>query len=463
MSSAPRKSSHLDRILVRLEDLDAGNLAILVQRLARERALLEAVFNTIEEGILVINASGIVEYANAASTRLIGLSQADVGKAVIWKVMPDLARSLKVARGTTPRLSPSAVSRELEITYPEYRLVRLYLVPLEADSPASAATAGAEGGTPAAGNAAETHSTDNGGTATSSGRTHNTGTNNARTHNTATGSGSADGSADSSGSGELDEGDGNQFAMIMADITEEKLSTEERIENERLSSIFDLAAGVAHELGNPLNSIHIHLQLMQRQLDKEQNSALAEKMQRSLEVCSQEVKRLDDIISHFLNAIRPQQPDLQEVALLDVLGEVLTVLGEQLSDLKIRVDLHMDEQPPPVMADRNQIKQVFFNVVKNAMEAMDSGGCLLIGTHTDDEFVTLSFADTGVGIAQEDLSKIFQPYYTSKRGGHGLGMMVCQRIMREHGGLMGIDSREGQGTTVTLQFPQKQRRMRLLQ
>lgn len=423
MSSAPRKSSHLDRILVRLDDLDAGNLAILVQRLARERALLEAVFNTIEEGILVINAAGIIEYANAASTRLIGLAQADVGKAVIWKVMPDLARSLKVARGSTARLSPSAISRELEITYPEYRLVRLYLVPLEPDTPPTAAEQSAAAAT--AGN------------------------------DSAAGSRSAP-------SGELDEDSGHQFAMIMADITEEKLSTEERIENERISSIFDLAAGVAHEIGNPLNSIHIHLQLMQRQIEKEQDGALAQKMRRSLDVCTQEVKRLDDIIAHFLHAIRPQLPDLQDVALIDVLDEVLNVLGEQLRNLKIRVDLHIEESPPPVMADRNQVKQVFFNVVKNAMEAMDSGGCLLIGTYADDEFVTLSFTDTGVGIAQEDLSKIFQPYYTSKSSGHGLGMMVCQRIMREHGGLMGIDSRDGQGTTVTLQFPQKQRRMRLL-
>lgn len=420
MSSA-RKTSHLDRILGRLDDLDPSNLTILVQRLARDRALLEAVFNTIEEGIVVISAAGLVEYANAATSRLIGLSQADVGKVVIWKVMPDLARSLKVARGSSLRLSPSAISRELEITYPEYRLVRLYLVPLETDDfDFSAGEAGAQEAQSPPPAEQTAHA--------------------------------------------LPEEDAEQhFVMIMADVTEEKTSTEELIENERLSSIFDLAAGVAHEIGNPLNSINIHLQLLERQLAKIPAGPLADKLRHSLGVCTQEVKRLDDIIAHFLHAIRPQPLDVQEVLLMEVLTEVLTVLGEQLRDLKIRVDVQLHSELPPVMGDKNQIKQVFFNVVKNAMEAMDTGGSLSIGAHVDDEFVTLSFTDSGVGIAQEDLSKIFQPYYTSKRSGHGLGMMVCQRIMRAHGGQIGIDSREGSGTSVTLQFPQKQRRMRLLE
>lgn len=418
--SAARKHSHLDRILGRLDDLDNENLTILVQRLARERALLEAVFNTIEEGILVISATGIVEYANAATSRLIGLAQADVGKAVIWKVMPDLARSLQAARGSaSPRLSPSAISRELEITYPEYRLVRLYLVPFEAESLAATGVDFASSGSSATATAASAAA--------------------------------------------VEDAPERRFLMIMADITEEKHSTEELIENERLSSIFDLAAGVAHELGNPLNSINIHLQLLERQLSRMGAGAEVDKLRRSLDVCTHEVKRLDDIISHFLHAIRPRPLDVQEVSLLDVLDEVLNVLGEQLGHLHVSVDVQINVQPPPVMGDRNQIKQVFFNVVKNAMEAMDAGGSLSIGTHVDDEFVCLSFADSGVGIAQEDLSKIFQPYYTSKLSGHGLGMMVCQRIMREHGGQIGIDSREGQGTTVTLQFPQKQRRMRLLE
>ncbi|WP_309398995.1 sensor histidine kinase [Cerasicoccus maritimus] len=392
------KSSPLERILGRLDDLDTTNLTILVQRLARERELLEAVFNTIREGVLVIGKSGLVEYANAAALTILGLKDEDVGTLPVWKAVPDLARTMNLSStgldGSGRRVRPAAIARELEITYPEHRFVRIYLTPFEA----------AEG-----------------------------------------------------------EKDAPLFTMILTDITEDKLSTEQLIQDEKISSIFDLAAGVAHELGNPLNSINIHLQLLERQVKKLQDEAAAKKMQKAVDVCTNEVQRLDGIISNFLQAIRPQPLDLQEVLLLDVLDEVLNFLGAELTNLGVNIDVTVDGEPPVVLGDRNQIKQVFFNVVKNAMEAMDAGGELRIDSREDDEYVFLSFADTGVGIAQEDLSKIFQPYHTTKTTGNGLGMMICRRIMRDHGGQIGLDSRPNAGTVVTLQFPQKHRRMRLLE
>jgi signal transduction histidine kinase len=118
---------------------------------------------------------------------------------------------------------------------------------------------------------------------------------------------------------------------------------------------------------------------------------------------------------------------------------------------------------PHVMADRNQVKQVFFNLLKNALEAMPPGGRLRIAARTDDDNVILAFADSGVGIKPEDFVRLFQPYHTTKPGGHGLGLMIVQRIMREHGGQIGIESKEGVGTVVTLQFPRKDRRVRMLQ
>lgn len=399
---ARSKSSPLERILGRLDDLDTTNLTILVQRLARERALLETVFNTIREGVLVVGKSGLVEYANAAAIRLLGLRDDDVGSLMIWKAVPDLARTMNLGNldGSGRRMRPASAARELEITYPEHRFVRVYLAPFEDE-----------------------------------------------------------------------DADAPLFTMILADITEDKLSTEQLIQDEKISSIFDLAAGVAHELGNPLNSINIHLQLLQRQIAKLQDGPQAAKMEKALEVCTNEVQRLDGIIANFLQAIRPQPLDLQEAPLLDVLDEVLTFLGEELTNLNIQVEVTVDDKPPVILGDRNQIKQVFFNVVKNAMEAMDAGGKLDITARDDDEYVYLSFADTGVGIAQEDLSKIFQPYHTTKSSGHGLGMMICRRIMRDHGGQIGLDSRPASpgsaerdaGTVVTLQFPQKHRRMRLLE
>jgi signal transduction histidine kinase len=117
---------------------------------------------------------------------------------------------------------------------------------------------------------------------------------------------------------------------------------------------------------------------------------------------------------------------------------------------------------PAVLADRNQVKQVIFNLTKNAMEAMQPGGSLRIRSRADDESVYLAFADTGAGIRAEELGRLFQPYHTTKPGGNGLGLMIAQRIMREHGGQVGIESKEGVGTVVTLQFPRRDRRARML-
>ncbi len=257
-------------------------------------------------------------------------------------------------------------------------------------------------------------------------------------------------------------GAARRYAVILSDITREKLSTEQRIEDERTSSILLLAAGVAHELGNPLNSLNIHLQLIERKLKKLKDSKEAAAITESVRICSEESKRLDGIIRHFLEAIRPTPPDLAETNLADVLDEVLRFQHQEFADRELAVEVESTERVPPVMADRNQVKQVFFNVTKNAMEAMQGGGRLKIRLGADDDNVFVFFADTGAGIRQEDIARLFQPYHTTKVGGHGLGLMIVQRIMREHGGQAGIESKEGVGTVVTLQFPRKDRRVRML-
>jgi signal transduction histidine kinase len=253
-----------------------------------------------------------------------------------------------------------------------------------------------------------------------------------------------------------------QFAVILADITTEKQEAGQRLEDERIGSILLLAAGVAHELGNPLNSLTIHLQLIARKLKRQKPSPDMTSVAESLLVCRDEVTRLDGIVKNFLEAIRPRPPNLAEVYPLEVLAEVLKVQQREFEDRRIRVEAETPADLPPVMADRDQLKQVFFNLTKNALEAMQPGGTLHVRSRADDESVYLLFGDTGSGIKQDDLLKLFQPYHTTKVGGHGLGLMIVQRIMRAHGGQVGIESKEGVGTVVTLQFPRKDRRIRML-
>ncbi len=389
---AAKKSSSLDRVLGRLDTLDSVNLANLVQRLARERGVFEEIFNTLQEGILVLGDDGAIEYANASAQRLIGLGSDDLAGQTLWRLVPGLRTSLGPAldyesgRGVAP-----VVAREFELTYPEPRSVRLYMVPFRASM------------TPKV----------------------------------------------------------RRFAVILSDITKEKQSTEARIENERTSSILLLAAGVAHELGNPLNSLTIHLQLIERKLKKFKNSKDTESLAESVRVCRDEVTRLDGIITNFLEAIRPRPPDLADTDLTEVLAEVLRFQQRELADRGIAAEAET-QSLPQVLADRNQLKQVFFNVIKNAMEAMRPGGKLKIRSRIDDDSVYLLFADSGSGIKQEELVRLFHPYHTTKAGGTGLGLMIAQRIMRDHGGQIGLESKEGIGTVVTLQFPRKDRRVRML-
>jgi signal transduction histidine kinase len=154
---------------------------------------------------------------------------------------------------------------------------------------------------------------------------------------------------------------------------------------------------------------------------------------------------------------------LNELDLLALVDEVLHVQEAELSDRKLEVKVEVSDDLPTILGDSDQIKQVFFNLIKNAMEAMQPNGSLRIIARRDDDYVYLQFVDTGSGISEEDLSKVFQAYYTTKKGGHGLGMMIVERIMRAHGGHINIESRKGAGTAITLQFPQQHRRTRLLE
>ncbi len=255
------------------------------------------------------------------------------------------------------------------------------------------------------------------------------------------------------------------YAVILNDVTQDRRSTEERIESEKIASVLNLASGVAHELGNPLNSINIHLQLVKRRLmkfsDKIDADVLAS-ISDSVEICSSEVLRLNGIIENFLKALRPMRPNMAECDPIKPLAETLKILNEEFVNLNISVDVDSESPLPSVCADEGLLKQLYFNILKNAMESMEQGGKVAIRAFSDDDFVKLSFSDSGCGISEEDLSRIFEPYFTTKPDGHGLGMMIINAIVRAHGGNIDIESKRGFGTVVTVSIPRNERRVKLL-
>lgn len=249
--------------------------------------------------------------------------------------------------------------------------------------------------------------------------------------------------------------------VIFRDITRDREQQLQVMQSERIHALTLLAAGVAHEIGNPLNSLHIHLQLMEREL-KRLKAADRETFQGLVHVARTEVKRLHLTITQFLRAIRPTPPQLESCQITDVLKETLAFMKQEIENRDIVTELKCPEPVPKISVDRNQIKQAFFNLIKNALQAMSKEGLLTISVFNNDRVVGISFQDTGVGIAPDEFSRLFEPYHTTKPQGSGLGLMIVQRIIQNHGGEIEVHSRQTRGTTITLLLPLDQRRVRLL-
>ncbi len=254
--------------------------------------------------------------------------------------------------------------------------------------------------------------------------------------------------------------DGAGAVMILRDVTRERDHAAEIVESERLNAILLLAAGVAHEIGNPLNSLTIHLQLMDRQLRelREEDRAPLKEL---LDVARGEITRLDQILSQFLKAIRPGLPNCERHALPAIVAETLETLSAEIRDRKVVVEVEPAGDLPTAWVDRGQVRQAFFNVIRNAIQAMGGSGVLRISFEVSDRLVGAVFQDTGPGIPPGQMGSLFEPFQTGRSDGHGMGLMIVQRIVRDHGGTVMVDSLPG-GTRIQLNFQRDDQRIRLL-
>ena len=249
--------------------------------------------------------------------------------------------------------------------------------------------------------------------------------------------------------------------VILRDVTRDREHEAKTIESERLNALMLLAAGMAHEIGNPLNSLNIHLQLISREIGALPD-AERDNLRDLLDVTQKEVQRLDGIITQFLRAIRPAPLTLELTSVREVLRETLDFLKHEVRDRDVLIEDELPDDLPAIPLDRQQIRQAFFNIIRNAIQAMVNGGLLKIAARATDRFIAIAFKDTGPGITPERLANMFEPFNTTKAEGSGLGLMIVQRIVRDHGGQMEIHSEPHAGTTFTLFLPREEQRIRLL-
>ena len=256
---------------------------------------------------------------------------------------------------------------------------------------------------------------------------------------------------------------GEATILIIRDVTLAHAREADALESSRIEAIQQLASGVAHEIGSPLNALSLNLDLLARDLRKEPDPDRRARLLADVETAKREVKRIDAINRGFLNALRPVKPVLKPGNLADPLKATLEELKPRFADRAIRVALDLPSALPSVIFDAGQLQQVFFNLIKNALEAMKDGGALAIAIDVTDAEVAISFRDTGSGIPAADLGRLFEPYHTTKGElGNGLGLMMCRRIVRAHGGEIDVESKEGEGTRFTVRLPRLEKRVRRL-
>jgi signal transduction histidine kinase len=238
------------------------------------------------------------------------------------------------------------------------------------------------------------------------------------------------------------------IAIENAKLHRDEMETRERLrQSEKLAALGTLSAGLAHELRNPLNTVSMLMYAMGQ--DMSAGSAFAD----DVEIVQSELARMSLLIEQFLEFARPRPPHFQRERIEEVMEETLLLIGPEARTRGIRVVRDWSKDLPPVWADGTQIKQVFLNLLLNAMQAMNHGGTLTVRIAVSGGSLLTAIMDEGEGISPEVRAKLFEPFFSTKQGGTGLGLSISQRIIEGHNGRLRLSSEPGAGTSVIIRLP----------
>ena len=383
---SPNKT-FLERLIDRLDRLDRQEVGDYMLGLAREKGLLENIFNSMQEGLVVIDPFARIAFFNLAAARLLSLPADSLGRPA-EEIIADPELKEIVRQGL--ELPEQSLVRDFQTTQPSPRWIRL------------------------------------------------------------------------SRSSLCDrEGQVRGILLLFGDITRQRRADEEASVSERMDGLAFLTATVAHELGNPLSSLAIHVQLLERSVRNLPAKASASLLL-SVAVVKEELNRLDAIIVQFLKALRPAPLQLAEEEMGSLAEEVRDLVAEELKRRGIAIAIERPADPMPGTVDRNAIKQVLLNLIKNSAQAMPRGGTIRLSLRREKTHLVLAVTDEGRGIPTLEMPRIFGPFFSTREGGSGLGLLVVYKIVRQHGGTIEVVSAPARGTVFTVRIPQRPERIKLL-
>ena len=244
-------------------------------------------------------------------------------------------------------------------------------------------------------------------------------------------------------------------AALELEIKERRRLEAAKIQAERLAMVGTMAAQVAHEVRNPLGSITLNLDLIQKEITTlaERGGHSPDESRELVAEMREEIQRIQRVLEEYLQFARLPKPQLRPVALNELLGQKLDFMDGTFERARVKRQTHFDPAVGVIQADAGQLWQATLNLIRNSLDAMPDGGELTVGTWREGGQVRLRVTDTGKGMSEEQRNRVFAPFFTTKPGGTGLGLALVQQITAEHGGHLECESTQGKGSTFTIFLP----------